>query len=723
MKEKEKSRVRSRAVSVGGLVAAALLTFGLLSSVALGAVKDHGQTSQRATTTATSYTVQQLSGVTRYQESDLNLLFAESWRSSYASTYSGGSAKYSLRTGAAVTINFSGTSLTWVARTGPDCGKAWVAQDKGTPVLVDLYSRSVRDQQVVYSTGTLASGSHTLRIESSGQKNALARSTNVYIDALDVAGRLTATALTTAVTTRRSVPTTTAAVAPTTSTTAGLPTTTTTTQAPVTTTTTVPPTTTTTLPPTTSTTLAPTTSTTLAPTTTTTQAPTTTTTTPPTLTGRAFYVDATAGSDANNGTSESTPWKTLGKVHAYSASPGFAAGDSILLKRGAIWRETLAGLHSSGSTGSPITFDAYGAGANPIIQGSVDLSATGAWTSRGGNIWRATGLTKDIGNLIFNDEGSIGYKKQTLGACTVQGDFYYDVAGGYVDLYSTSNPGSYYTHIEAAQRQEAMWFDGNHYITVRNLDFRYCAWHGMVLTSCDHVTVEYCNWRWIGGSSSIPGTEYTRDANGLMFWDANTDITIRNSTFSDIWETAVSYQTMSAAAAARIYIYGNTIMRTGRAGFDVWLYNSGATMDSFYFCNNVVYDAGGSLFAPQRQGQFFTHYVLYSEGGANTNCNVLNNIFHTTDTVYAYVKPGLALTGWDIDYNCYYQDGQLFDYRDVWYSFADWKTQTGKDAHSITSDPAFVSLGTDFRLQADSPCINAGTGTVIPGAGQNMGAY
>ncbi len=55
------------------------------------------------------------------------------------------------------------------------------------------------------------------------------------------------------------------------------------------------------------------------------------------------YVDATGGSDANNGLSPSSAWKTIDRVNA----PTFAPGDSILFKRG----ETFKGDGVSGHRG------------------------------------------------------------------------------------------------------------------------------------------------------------------------------------------------------------------------------------------------------------------------------------------------------------------------------------------------------------------------------------
>ncbi len=67
------------------------------------------------------------------------------------------------------------------------------------------------------------------------------------------------------------------------------------------------------------------------------------------------YIDP-AGSDANDGLSPASAWRTLGKI-ATGDVPG---GAHVLLKRGGSWSETLLPLASC-------TFGAYGAGARPRI--------------------------------------------------------------------------------------------------------------------------------------------------------------------------------------------------------------------------------------------------------------------------------------------------------------------------------------------------------------------
>jgi hypothetical protein len=114
--------------------------------------------------------------------------------------------------------------------------------------------------------------------------------------------------------------------------------------------------------------------------------------------GATYYVDCNANGDAGAGTSTdlAVAWKTIAKVNGSS----FSAGDSILFNKGCTWREQLT-VPSSGSAGSPITFGAYGTGANPIISGNTILTS---WTSESGfatpALVQATNLSQTTGSTI-----------------------------------------------------------------------------------------------------------------------------------------------------------------------------------------------------------------------------------------------------------------------------------------------------------------------------------
>lgn len=78
-----------------------------------------------------------------------------------------------------------------------------------------------------------------------------------------------------------------------------------------------------------------------------------------TLNAATYYIDATGGSDSNNGTSSGTPWQTL----AHATNQVYLSGDLILLKRGEHWHESFV------FTSSGVVLMDYGSGTAPIIDG------------------------------------------------------------------------------------------------------------------------------------------------------------------------------------------------------------------------------------------------------------------------------------------------------------------------------------------------------------------
>jgi lysophospholipase L1-like esterase len=127
---------------------------------------------------------------TRYQQSDARLWYEGLWTDSNAASASGGRYTFARFGDDLVTATFTGTRLDLIAKTGPNFGLARVSVDGGDSHTVDLYSPSVCWLQRVWSTGTLAAGTHTVTIEATGHKNERSTDTAVDVDALDVNGRL-----------------------------------------------------------------------------------------------------------------------------------------------------------------------------------------------------------------------------------------------------------------------------------------------------------------------------------------------------------------------------------------------------------------------------------------------------------------------------------------------------------------------------------------------------
>lgn len=150
-----------------------------------------------------------------------------------------------------------------------------------------------------------------------------------------------------------------------------------------------------------------------------------------------YYVSSSTGNDGNNGTTVSTAWQTIARVNAQTFQPG----DSILFKRGDVWNESLT-PPSSGSSGSPITFDAYGTGAAPNLTGYYAVPSS-AWVLVSGNAWKAP-LPSAYSTINFCLFGSIWGQKVSAVSSNLTGkwDFYF--ANGYVYVFSVGSPAIFY---------------------------------------------------------------------------------------------------------------------------------------------------------------------------------------------------------------------------------------------------------------------------------------
>lgn len=75
--------------------------------------------------------------------------------------------------------------------------------------------------------------------------------------------------------------------------------------------------------------------------------------------GTTYYVSARSGDDANAGTDQAHPWKTLDKVN--DIAHGLGPGDSVLLERGSVFSDQCLHIKdTSGSADAPITIGSYG---------------------------------------------------------------------------------------------------------------------------------------------------------------------------------------------------------------------------------------------------------------------------------------------------------------------------------------------------------------------------
>jgi len=106
--------------------------------------------------------------------------------------------------------------------------------------------------------------------------------------------------------------------------------------------------------------------------------------------GRTFYIDFASGSDANNGTSKTTPWQRAPGMNGFAGSYAHQAGDQFIFKGGVTWPNTALQL-SIGVGGTSSNPDYYGV--------SPSYFSGGSWTRP---IFDAGGSTVSPSNAIIS---------------------------------------------------------------------------------------------------------------------------------------------------------------------------------------------------------------------------------------------------------------------------------------------------------------------------------
>ena len=389
------------------------------------------------------------------------------------------------------------------------------------------------------------------------------------------------------------------------------------------------------------------------------------------------------------------PWKTIAKVNSASLK----AGDSVLFMRGDTWREQLA--PKSGNATGVITYGAYGnaAAPQPLLLGSTEADNTADWINIGGNIWTTASAVStdiDVGNIIFNNGESVGWKKWSQGDLANQGDFFYDASNSTVKLYSSDNPATHYSDIELALDKNIIGAGvSQHYVTYLNLDLSDGGAHGIgTASSDDHITVNGCNISFIGGGDT--GNHITRFGNGIEFWANTHDETVENCKIWEIYDAAVTNQSEAGSVSQYNITYKNNIIWDSEYSYELGL-GDGVSASNIYFENNTCSGAGLGWGHAQRPDPKGRHLCFWSTTATITNLVVENNIFSESATTCIFVGyPWTSLNQLTLDYNLYYQNagGIWADWMGTqYYTFAAYQAASGKDVHSIGGVAAICRPG------------------------------
>ncbi len=128
---------------------------------------------------------------TAVQQNDPKLGYLGTWADARSAYASGGSYAVGDSELCRLTVTFEGSYLALVGKTGPEGGKAWVTIDGAEKGYADFYSEVARYQQIVYSTGMLDQGSHTVTFQWAGVHRDWSSGFAINADVIHVLGEVT----------------------------------------------------------------------------------------------------------------------------------------------------------------------------------------------------------------------------------------------------------------------------------------------------------------------------------------------------------------------------------------------------------------------------------------------------------------------------------------------------------------------------------------------------
>jgi len=473
-----------------------------------------------------------------------------------------------------------------------------------------------------------------------------------------------------------------------------------------------------------------------------------------------YYVNSATGSDAANGTSPSSPWRSLSKVD----STVFQPGDSILLARGGTWMGQLHPL-GSGSVGHPITLGAYGIGPAPVVNGSplasgaaVYLENQQYWVVQDLDIENNSG-TNNFGSLSAGGISRYGILIQDNGGGTLHG---ITITDNYVhNVNGCFNCGDVDSHINGGISVYAESNDDSYVgVVIRNNSVDDVGRTGIVFWDASYYTTSITNVVASQLSSDVSIQDNlvsSVDGDGIIAF-GTLGALLQNNIVGNAAQRTILGSSESASVGLMVTrsmnavvqyneVYGTLTQGTDGEGFDVDLGSTNTTVQYNYSHDNqggfLLMEAGYSSNLTVRYNlsvndsygavkgvfdfafgvpQFTTIYnnTIYTTPGSSENVMHCDGCSGSTPGTWSFLNNIIDNQG-DGGYSYPNRAGAVIAYN---LFYGNHPPTEPSDPYKLTANPQFRSPGQDtfgidsvsgYRISPSSPA--AATGTIIPDNG------
>ncbi len=374
------------------------------------------------------------------------------------------------------------------------------------------------------------------------------------------------------------------------------------------------------------------------------------------LNATTYYVDILLGDDSFPGTSRANPWRTVNKVN----NSVFQPGDSILFRRGEIWKETLE-VPSSGNAFQPIVFGSYGEGDLPILTG-VDVYEG----------WNSPFNWSFVGNNIWSREQEYNPQRMWINGHEVLRNEQIDSLDGErymwawenskIYVYSTENPAMAFNLMEINVFYDVVEIINKNYVVLQDIEIQGGYGFALVIGGSGKIVVKDCNI----GSYSRQGI-HIYEAAGISSTFVTIDNCVLDSKFNFSYgkDKGIDDGILVSGGANDCVIKNNVIKDFGHAGvylkslnaYDNGVYNN-KVFGNYITGENVTYQRGIGTDGYEnkcRDNEFFYNVIrnttVRNQINGNNNWihhNIIDGIKNTP------VKPYATAQGFDLQ--CYGTD-------------------------------------------------------------------
>lgn len=434
-----------------------------------------------------------------------------------------------------------------------------------------------------------------------------------------------------------------------------------------------------------------------------------------------YYVDRTNGDNRAAGISMDEAWKDFSILKNIS----FAQGDTILLKRGEVWNQTLYSP-AGGTEKEPIIIDAYGSGILPVIdvqnKHSVAIRVYNSYVSI--NNMRVQNSTNDCISISVNG----GLKKIKLknieilnagnnGIGVIKGGTNLEIRGCYIE--NASNNGIYLggspenklsnvivsdCHIKNVSANDGITIHedgkgntaGSNFLLKNNIS-EMCAEQGFDITTGENILL-------------LNNISYNNKHGGVLTGHSAQNITIKGHISTDEPTGKTSAAINIAGRLGNIRLLKSVIKGNGYHLLKI------STNNVTIFNNNFIWNGGASPIdiTGKIENIYFVNNIVYSKQYQMRRIRFLE----------ASRPPDYQ--SFYFDYNLYHASDNdvIFYSNNKNYNFKEYQKAFKVEMHSQNINPAFTNpLQDEYQLTKNSPAIDKGcfyTNPVSQGVGNKL---